>query len=124
MVGRYSTCFNSSIRVVAAPTDPKWREQLEDAKELDQKNRDFYGFRGDRDGELCRVQCKQQAAGLEMAELVKTFYGFRARTVFMGGEPFGPRFDTYEELERWLVDVWHAEAPSRREVIDRGMGGR
>ena len=111
-----STCFNESIRVLAAPTDPRWRAELQAAKELDEKAR-MLGVR-DRDANLCRVQCQQRAAGLQMAEIYHTIYGFRAREVWADGSFFGSRFETKEAGITFLMQ-WYAEMPERREVIDR-----
>ncbi len=121
---QFSTCFNDRIKVLAAPTDPKWRDEIEKARAQDAKNRADFNFvlaRQDGDSNLCAVQCRQEARGLEMAEAVRTIYGFRARTVHAGGSSFGPRFETRDELQEWLLKEWWAAAPHRREVIDRGM---
>lgn len=114
----FPTTMNPLCRVVAAPTDPKWKADY-DAFQLRRNHPVFRNMPYVADNDLCSIQCAHHSQGFTLAEVVHTIYGFGFRTVHAGGIPFGPKFTTYTAAEKWIVETWYAASPNNREVIDR-----
>lgn len=107
-------------RVTLFSPDPKWAQQMEDARQLDRYAVEHYGQR-DRCHHFCAMQRQQQREGFLMVEISTNIYGYCVRDTMNDGQGilFGGRARrgaTQTEAIEW-ARAWHAERPSHREVI-------
>jgi hypothetical protein len=109
----YTKSFFDAPVSLAVATDPKWRDQIEDAKE---KGREAFrkGHTCDSDGQLCAVQREQLSQGVQDVRISNSLRGWNVRTDWADGVILFRSSDVFSCIEYAME--WHSKAPDKRGV--------